>query len=460
MTGSTVVELRRALDSGEITSEALVEQRLAVAHASQARLNAFTELLDDRALAEARRADVRIAAGAPRGPLDGIPFAVKDNIFVGRLRCTWGSRRWRDHRALESDVCTSRLADGGAVLLGITNTPELSSSQITTSELYGVTRNPVDPALTPGGSSGGSAAVVAAGIVPFALGTDAGGSTRTPASLTGVYGLRPSNGAIPRVTGFPALVPEFQVIAILAAELDDVGVVLEITGGPDARDPASLSYRQRAPAPAPRIGWFDEVEGVRCDPVVSERLRGAVLALRAQGLEVDRIVAPYSLNAVVSAWDTLSAVGVSMALAQAPSPFEPIAPGLEQASARGRATTGEDYRTALDTLADIRRTASVALSDVDIVLCPSTVTAAWPADSVSPLGTDGTLFDPAILGAFTHWVNALGFAALSVPARPLDDGRPIGIQLVAASGCEPTLFAVARRLAALRAGVPQMKERS
>ena len=447
MSSTTLEQLRLDLDTGRTTSEELVLQRLAAAHASQPDLNAFTLLLDESALNEARCADRRIASGQALGPLDGIPFAAKDNIFVGGVRSTWGSRRWENHRAAESDVCIARLSQSGAVLLGITNTPELASSQITANNLFGVTRSPVDTSLTPGGSSGGSAAAVAAGIVPFALGTDAGGSARTPASLTGIFGLRPSNGAVPRVIGFPALVPDFQVIGILASHLDDVERVLRTIGGPDARDPASTLHRERPIIRSPRIGWFDEVDGLRCDPIVTDRLRRGARTLDEQGLVVDQLLAPYSSTAVSAAWDTLFAVGASRALAEAPINDAPVAAHLERAAARGRAVSGGEYRAALDALAEIRRGASMALRDVDVVLCPSTLTAAWAADSVTPFGTDGTEFDPAQLGAFTAWVNALGFAGLTVPAAPLADGRPIGIQLVAAPGMEHTLFEVARRMA-------------
>ena len=197
---------------------ALQRARTALAAARTHDLNAFTALLDDRALAAAAAADERRRQGRTLGPLDGVPYAVKDNIFVAGAPCTWGSLRWAGHRPDSSDLCVERLDAAGAVLVGLTNMPELAVGQTTSNPAYGPTRHPHDPRLTPGGSSGGSAAAVAAGIVPIALGTDAGGSTRAPASLTGLYGLKTATGVIPRVHGFPQLVPGFQTIGILAAE--------------------------------------------------------------------------------------------------------------------------------------------------------------------------------------------------------------------------------------------------
>lgn len=434
-------------DGGAVAA-ALTALRLASARRD---VNAFAGLLPEPALAAAERSDARRASGSRLGRLDGVPYAVKDNVFVAGAPVTWGSRCWAGHRAERSDVCVERMDAAGAVLVGTTTMPELAVGQTTSSAAYGTTRNPVDPRLTPGGSSGGSAAAVAAGIVPVALGTDAGGSTRAPASLTGLYGLRTAAGVVPRVNGFPQLVPGFQTIGILSADLDLVVAALSAMRGPDPRDPGSLLTRRVAPWPGRlRVAVITSVERVRVDPVVLARVAAVAERLRTLGAVVREVPAPYSWSGLREAWDTMAAVGIAAALAGAPGPG-PAHDGLLAAAARAADVDGADYLRALTSVAHLRAEVEERLWDHDLVLCPTTLTAAWPADGGDPVLSDGTSPDPGDLGAFTHWVNAVGWAALSVPVEPFDDGRPIGVQLVAARGGEDLLLEVAGMLASASA---------
>ncbi|MGV9769438.1 amidase [Microbacterium sp. NPDC003461] len=420
---------------------------LRAARSSAAEINAFVQVLDDRAARAAEASDLRHAAGMPLGPLDGVAYAVKDNIFVADVPCTWGSRRWDGHRPASSDLCVERMEAAGAVLIGTTNTPELAVGQTTSNALHGTTRNPHDTRLTPGGSSGGSAAAVAAGIVPVALGTDAGGSSRAPASLVGVYGLKTATGTVPRAYGLPQLVPGFQSIGVLAGSVDGLRETLAVLSGPDARDPSSLRRGQQPASRPIRVGWFSAVAEVRCDPQVADRLSAATGILRDRGALVSAIAAPYRWPRLREAWDTLSAVGIRAALDEAPEADAPVDDALAAAAARAAEVSGADYRAAADAVSSLRATAETALQDFDLVLCPVTLSGAWPIDA-APAFSDGSPIDPADLGAFTHWVNALGLAALSIPAPALDDGRPVGIQLVAVTGGEPLLLEVAELLLA------------
>ena len=195
--------LSALLDAREITPLQLLEQSLARLDALEPVLNAFTHVDRDGALAAARAATARQASGTRLSPLDGIPVSVKDNIFVAGMPARWGSLLFRDHVPDRDDICVERLRAAGAVIIGKTTTPEFALLGRTDSRLSGVTRSPWDPALTPGGSSGGAVASVAAGVTPLAIGTDMGGSTRLPASYTGLVGMRPSTGRLPRRFGFP-----------------------------------------------------------------------------------------------------------------------------------------------------------------------------------------------------------------------------------------------------------------
>ncbi|MCU1476309.1 MAG: amidase [Subtercola sp.] len=440
-------ELSDALDRGLISAVELVDNAFSTIDELDSSINAFVHLDRVGARAAAAEAARRRAAGSARGSLDGIPFGVKDNLFVQGMPATWGSRRWRDFVPNRSDICVERLEQQGAVMLGKTNTPELAMSYYTDNQLFGCTRNPYDLALTPGGSSGGSAAAVAAGMVPFALGTDAGGSIRSPAGLTGLYGLRPTNARIPRAEGFPALGSDFQTIGLLTRTLDDLRLVYEATAGPDRRDAASFLVPLTAAEHPLRIGWFSHLDGEPIDDVVVQRVTEAAGLLGARGLRVDETRPPFDLAAVRSIWSVLTSVGVSNALESAPHPEEVLTGPVLEAARAAAGISAERYCQALIDVTRIRRDVSVAWGDIDVLVIPTTPTAAWAAEQPAPRLIGGEPAPGGAIGAFTSWVNVVGYPALNVPAAPYPDGRPIGIQLVARPGQESALFRVAAVLA-------------
>ena len=196
-------EMAGAYRQGTISPLRVLDDCLARIGQMNPALNAFVALRADAALAEARQSAARFASGRPLGPLDGIPIAIKDNIPTADLPTTWGSVSAQHYRPARDEAVVARLRAAGALIVGKTNVPEFTLEGYTANRLFGVTRNPWDHALTPGGSSGGSVAAVASGMVPLALGTDGGGSTRRPASHTGLIGLKPSIGAIARHHALP-----------------------------------------------------------------------------------------------------------------------------------------------------------------------------------------------------------------------------------------------------------------
>src|SRR6202045_4200126 len=208
----TAADLTAAYTTGAATPEDALQSGLNRIEAVNPELNAVVTVDLAGARAVATAAGARWRAGQPLGPLDGISLTVKDNLFVCGLRATWGSALFADFIAPQDDLPVARLRAAGAVIVGKTNTPELSLSGYTDNLVFGSTGNPWAPALSPGGSSGGPVAAVASGMAPLALATDAGGSIRRPAGHAGVAGLKPGFGRVPRRFGFPPLGHELQGI--------------------------------------------------------------------------------------------------------------------------------------------------------------------------------------------------------------------------------------------------------
>ena len=210
------------------------------------------------ARAAARASETRRHEGSARGPLDGVPLTVKDNINVRGLRTTWGSRLYADFIPTVDELPVARARAAGMVILGKTNVPEFTLSGYTDNLLFGATRNPWDVRLTPGGSSGGAVAAIAAGLGPLALGTDGGGSIRRPASHTGVVGLKPSRGRVARSDGLPQILLDFEVVGPMARTTRDVVLMMAVIAASHPRDPASGEFAEQPwalpPARARRRG--------------------------------------------------------------------------------------------------------------------------------------------------------------------------------------------------------------
>jgi aspartyl-tRNA(Asn)/glutamyl-tRNA(Gln) amidotransferase subunit A len=440
--------LSARLDAREITPWRLLEQTLARLDALEPVLNAFTHVDRDGALAAARSATDRQAAGKRLGLLDGVPVSVKDNIFVAGLPARWGSLLFRDFIPDRDDVCVERLRAAGAVIVGKTTTPELAMLGRTDSRLSGITRSPWDPALTPGGSSGGASASVAAGVTPLAIGTDMGGSTRLPASYTGLLGMRPSTGRIPRRFGFPATAIDFQVIGPFARTVRDMRLLYNVLAGPDPRDP----YSERFP-PAPdvspnrrfRIGWFTSIGDEGAVPEVAASVAAAVAGLAGANCQVAEVSAPFDLGALRAFHAVLTAAAAARVVVRFPDRWRTdTCDNVRAAAERGLAISAPDYVNALDALATWRADVTAAWGDYDALILPTAAAPAWRAEDEAPPG-----LTPATQGMFGAWINAAGLPGISVPGQPHPDGRPIGVQIVAPFGQDAVVLELAQRLETL-----------
>lgn len=437
--------LSASFDAGDTTPLLACEQALARLDAMEPVLNAFTHVDRDGARAAAITATERLRSGTRRGKLDGIPVSVKDNIFVAGMPARWGSLLFRDHVPDRDDICVERLRAAGAVIIGKTTTPELAMSGRTDSRLSGITRSPWDPALTPGGSSGGASASVAAGIMPLAIGTDMGGSTRLPASYTGLLGMRPSTGRIPRRFGFPATAIDFQVIGPFARTMRDLRLLYGVLAGPDARDPFSDRFPPIPDTAANgrlRIGWFTAIGDEGATPEVAASVAAAVTVLAGANCEIAEVPAPFDLAALRALHGTLTAVAAARIVARFPDRWRAeTCDNVRAAAERGMAIPATAYVEALDALAAWRADLTAAWGGYDALIVPTAAAPAWRAEDEAPPG-----LTPATQGMFGAWVNAAGLPGLSVPGAPHPDGRPIGVQVVAPFGHDSVVLDIAQRL--------------
>jgi aspartyl-tRNA(Asn)/glutamyl-tRNA(Gln) amidotransferase subunit A len=439
-------------ERGDISPVEIAEDFFARYERLNPRLNAIVAIDREAALAEARRSESRALRGELLGPLDGIPVTVKDNIFVAGLPATWGSRLYENFRPPCDDIGIARLRSAGANLIAKTNTPEFAHAAHTDNLLFGATRNPWRLELTPGGSSGGAATALAAGLGPFAIGTDAGGSIRRPASYTGVVGFRPSTGRIPRAFGFPALAHDFQVVAPAARTVDDVYSLFRTMAGPDLRDRASLGFADyplpqmlsKVPLPRLRIRCVLGIGDAPVDPQVRAHVQAAAKLLSSLGHSVDEGKAPFELARVDRIFATLSSAGIARVLARETDWAAKVCPSTRSAAERGAGVSAAEYIDALEDTLALRRELAAYFENVDVLLTPTSASLPWALGKPYPEQIDGRDAGPRGAAIFATFVNAGGLPAISVPVTPADGGIPIGMQLAGRFGADLVVLRLAR----------------
>ena len=412
------------------------------------RLNALISE-DPGALAAARASEVRYREGRA-GLLDGVPYSVKDNIPVAGLPCTWGSRLYADRVMGHDETAVARLRNQGAVLLGKTNCPEFTLEGYTGNRLFGVTRNPWNPALTPGGSSGGAVAAVSASMGPLALGTDGGGSTRRPASHTGLLGLKPSIGRIPRHHGLPAILLDFEVVGLFAREAADLRLLAQTLMGPDPHDQRSRRcWSAVPPTPAPfqprRILYVPRFGEAPVDPAVAASVAAAARQLAALGHQVEEGVFPLSLAALDEFWPLFGQVGLAHLLGGEPRAATLVAPRFLEMAEQGSRVPAERYLAALLWVEGFRQAMAAVFRDIDLIMTPSAAALPWPAAEPYPPLIAGTPVGPRGHAVFTGWVNACGHPGINIPCAPSSTGLPIGFQLVGDFGQDGLLLDTAQQ---------------
>ena len=333
------------------------------------------------------------ATGRPLGPLDGVPVTIKDNLQVRGLHTSWGSRAFDGLVAERDELPVARLRNAGALIFGKSNAPEFTMQGYTDNPVYGPTGNPWNPALTPGGSSGGAAAMVASGCCPLALGTDGGGSIRRPASHTNLVGYKPSRGRIPRADGLPQLFLDYEVVGPLARCVDDVVATLQVLGEPDARDASSGSFRGTpvdvAPSPAPpcRILYIERFGDQPVDARIAALTEAAASNLAALGHTVERSTHFDAADAINAHWPMLSQVALAWLVEHANvlptlgAPFEAASfgPAMQANVGAGRVTPALGLFDLLYEIERLRGALSQLFDRFDFLLTPAAAALPWPA---------------------------------------------------------------------------------
>jgi aspartyl-tRNA(Asn)/glutamyl-tRNA(Gln) amidotransferase subunit A len=434
-TNMSARHLTLAVGQGQIAPQEVAIATLAAAQAKNPALNAIC-LFNPKFEAEAETVATRLAAGENL-PLAGVPVLIKDNIWVKGLRIAQGSKLFETFIAPEDAQAVTLLRQAGAMVLGISTCSEFACKGATFSPLHGITRNPVDPNLTPGGSSGGAVAAVGARIVPLALGTDAGGSSRRPPAHVGVVGLKPTLDLVPYGPGFDEPVCAISVICPIARDMGDIALAMEVLTGVTPTTPSEIQC-----AASPDFGT-----GQALEPDVLRNFQRAMEIVRSRGGTVQDAEINWPEN--TSGPDILPLQWAGLAhlygaqWREAPGLFDPdIATQL----ATGMALTGAEVAAAHQASHRMRHTLRAALARYGVIATPTTPCPAWPADQQAPRLIAGQPTDPRGHAAFTPQINHAGVPALSIPCGTDSNGLPLGLQLIAASGCDAQLMGVAMAL--------------
>jgi amidase len=443
--------LAEAIRKRTVSSLEAVDAYLARIEAVNPAINAVVRLASD-AREHARRADAELANGSIHGPLHGVPFTIKDSLDTAGVVTTAGTVGWRDRVPTRDATVVARLKSAGGILLGKTNTPEFTWSDETDNDVYGRTSNPYDLSRTPGGSSGGPAAIVAAGGSPFDIGSDTGDSIRQPSHVCGIAGLKPTSGRVPRSghwPGYQGLFESFTQLGPMARRVEDLELLLPIIAGPDGEDP----HVSRAPLGDPstvdvaslRVVAFTD-NGIRTPtPETIAAVEVAAGALASSGATIESEVPP-GLPDAWEAWDALiKADGFAWLhrLIQAAG-----TPGWGSYATRDWISPGEPLRG--DELTDLIERADAIrarllrwVQDVDLIVCP-----AMPQPAIRHGESSASWFGDT----YSDVHNLTGWPAVVVRGGTSSEGLPIGVQLVAAPWREDVALAGARVVEAASGG--------
>jgi Asp-tRNA(Asn)/Glu-tRNA(Gln) amidotransferase A subunit family amidase len=435
----------------EISPTELLDACLGRIERFNGELNAIVALHTERARADAAALERRLARGEDIGPLGGVPFAVKDLEDVAGMVTTFGSPLFRDNVARQDSINVARLRAAGAVPIGKTNTPEFGAYMQTSNKVFGATRNPWHLERTPGGSSGGAAAALVAGLVPLVTASDGGGSIRHPAAFTGCVGLKPTFRRVPQRANPVHTFDDTAVWGPLTLTVRDAARVADVTFGPSEEDPNALPRPEEAyesvvdepPVPL-RIGFCRDL-GQFVQPDVAREVAAAVRALEQLGHRIDLHDEP--LPFVGKAWSLLGAVTEYLKhgdlLEHSADQLDPV---IREGFVRVRRSAADDLTYCYRRRTELVRWTTNAFARFDVLAMPTLPLEAFPVEQIHPSMIAGRPIRIHDAFPFTHPFNLSGHPALSLPAGMTDSGLPAAIQLVGARFREDLLLRLGRQL--------------
>jgi len=428
----TIVEAAAELRARKVSSVELTRESLRTIHANE-HLNAFMTVTEDLALEQARRADEELARGEDRGPLHGIPYALKDVFSTKGIRTTCGSRIFADHIPDHDSAVYEKLTQAGAVLMGKTGLQEFAYGITCNNPHFGAIRNPRDPKRIPGGSSGGSAAAVASGMVFFAMGSDTGGSIRIPAAFCGCAGIKPTTGRVSRYGVMPL---DFSLdhMGPLARTAQDTGIVLQAIAGFDSRDDTSSrqpvgDYGTHAPRAlkGKRVGVPENFYNERLLPGVASAFQSALRGAESAGARLAPIHVPDPAE--------INVVSRVILLSEASALMEPYLHRRGDFGAdvlalldQGRLLPATDYVNAQRLRRLFQKDWARLWNEVDCIFTPTAPITAPEIGAVT-VDIDGAPEDVRLASTrYVRAINVLGLPAISVPLP--SEGMPVGLQVI------------------------------
>jgi amidase len=451
LTRKSACELAELIRSRAVSPVEVLDAHLAVIEQVNPKLNAIVTLASAAARVAAGEAEAAVMRGDPVGLLHGLPVGIKDITPTAGIRTTFGSPLFKDFVPDEDAEAVRRLKAAGAIVLAKTNTPEFAAGANTVNPVFGATRNPWNLALSPAGSSGGSAVAVATGMVPIAQGTDFGCSIRMPAAFCGIVGIRPTPGLTPNYP-MPLAWDPGQVHGPLARSAEDAALMLDALVGYSRLSPISVAPPWKSAlavvegcddAKGLKVAYVSDIAGIGVESEIDAICRKAAQALRAAGASVEEIEFDASEGKIpYQAWRGLWMVGQQYANLALLDAFGPNLKGNVQA---GLKVTPLDFAAAEQTRAALFLRFRDLFERYDLLLMPASPVKQYPVDQNFPTEINGKKFEN-----YTDWIagsfliTLMSLPAGSVPAGKTRDGLPVGLQIVGARFEEPRILALAK----------------